>query len=151
MKLYPVMNSLYVLGDIGFFSCNLKHIVNSFKYDVIFKNSEIVLLGDNFYPDGISSKYDEQWNQYENIFRDIPYPNINSVMGNHDYHGNPLYQIQSKYLNNNELYFKRSFQNIDLYFLDTVLLYKGHCNIDENKIKSIFNRPHKELKTEKLT
>ena len=77
MKLYPVMNSLYILGDIGFFGYNLKHIVNSFKYDVILKNDEIVLLGDNFYPDGISSKYDEQWNQYENIFRDIPYPNIN--------------------------------------------------------------------------
>jgi len=151
MKIYPVMQSLYILGDIGYFGYNLKHIVNSFKYDVILQNSKIILLGDNFYPDGILSKYDEQWSQYQNVFRDIPYQNINSVMGNHDYHGNPFYQIQSKYLNNNELYFKQSFQNIDLYYLDTVLLYKGHCFINEDKIKSIFDRSHRELKLEQLT
>ena len=151
MKLYPIMQSLYILGDIGFFSYNLKCMINSFKSDIILENSKIILLGDNFYPDGILSKDDEQWNQYQNVFRDIPYQNINSVMGNHDYHGNPLYQIQSNYLNNNELYFKQSFQNIDLYYLDTVLLYKGHCFINEDKIKSIFNKSHIELKSEQLS
>ena len=151
MKLYSIIQSLYILGDIGFYSYNLKCMVNSFKSDVISENSKIILLGDNFYPDGILSTDDEQWNQYQNLFQDIPYKNINSVMGNHDYHGNPSYQIQSNYLNNNKLYFMQSFENIDLYFLDTVLLYKGFCYINEDRIKSIFDRSHIELKSEQLS
>ena len=150
MRMYKLMQSLYILGDIGYYSNPLNSIINQFKYDAMLDNSKIILLGDNFYPDGIQTKYDNQWKKFDLAFKDIPYQNIYTVMGNHDYHGNPLLQIQSKYFSNNELYYKESFKNIDLYFLDTILLYKGHCYIKEEKINEIFNKPHQELKNEQL-
>lgn len=146
----PLIQSLYVLGDIGYFGSHLKSLVYNFKYSTMLDNSKIILLGDNFYPDGINSKYDEQWCNYEKTFQDIPYQNIYGIMGNHDYHGNPLHQIQSKYFANNDLYYKTTFQNLDLYFLDTVLLYKGHCSIHQDKIDELFQREHKDLKNQQL-
>lgn len=90
MRMYKLMQSLYILGDIGFYSNTLNSIINQFKYDAMLDNSKIILLGDNFYPDGIQTKYDNQWKKFDLAFKDIPYQNIYTVMGNHDYHGKPI-------------------------------------------------------------
>ena len=46
MRMYKLMESLYILGDIGFFSNPLNSIINKFKYDAMLDNSKIILLGD---------------------------------------------------------------------------------------------------------
>jgi predicted phosphodiesterase len=145
-----LLKSLYVLGDIGYYGNTLRQVISNFKYNTMLGNDEVVLLGDNFYPDGLQSKFDNQWNKYELAFQDVPYRNIYSVMGNHDYYGNPFFQINSKYLANNQLYFKKNFQDMDLYFIDTVLLYKNHVGITDDIIKDLFNTSHRVLKEQQL-
>ena len=150
MRLCMLLKSLYILGDIGYYGNNLRKVISNFKYDSMLGNDEVVLLGDNFYPDGLQSKFDNQWNKYELAFQDVPYQNIYSVMGNHDYYGNPFFQINSKYMANNHLYFKKDFQDMDLYFIDTVLLYKNHVGITDDIIKDLFNTSHRVLKEQQL-
>lgn len=150
MRMCMLLKSLYVLGDIGYYGNTLRQVISNFKYNTMLGNDEVVLLGDNFYPDGLQSKFDNQWNKYELAFQDVPYRNIYSVMGNHDYYGNPFFQINSKYLANNQLYFKKNFQDMDLYFIDTVLLYKNHVGITDDIIKDLFNTSHRVLKEQQL-
>ena len=150
MRMCMLLKSLYVLGDIGYYGNTLKQVISNFKYNTMLGNDEVVLLGDNFYPDGLHSKFDNQWNKYELAFQDVPYHSIYSVMGNHDYYGNPFFQINSKYLANNQLYFKKNFQDMDLYFIDTVLLYKNHVGITDEIIKDLFNTSHRVLKEKQL-
>lgn len=150
MRMCMLLKSLYVLGDIGYYGNTLRQVISNFKYNTMLGNDEVVLLGDNFYPDGLQSKFDNQWNKYELAFQDVPYHNIYSVMGNHDYYGNPFFQINSKYLANNQLYFKKNFQDMDLYFIDTVLLYKNHVGITDDIIKDLFNTSHRVLKEQQL-
>ena len=142
--------SLYILGDIGFYGPDLKQMVGTFKHDVMFNDNKIALLGDNFYPNGIVEKNDKQWYNYNNVFGDISNRNIYAIMGNHDYHGNPMLQIKQNCFSNNDFFFKQSFHNVDIFFLDTIILYKGHCGIDEEKIKNIHNKPYNELKEDQL-
>lgn len=147
ITLFNDIESFYILGDIGFFSTMLSQIVDRFRND---KNGKTILLGDNFYPNGIIKDNDSQWNKYKSVFYGIPHNNIYAIMGNHDYHANPSFQINSNYFENNEFYFKRTFGNSDFYFLDTVLLYKGHANIFEDKIAFVHNKPYKEIKEKQL-
>ena len=46
-------NSLFVFGDIGVYNNELKNMVNiaESRKD---KNDKFILLGDNFYPDGVA-------------------------------------------------------------------------------------------------
>lgn len=51
----------------------------------------IINVGDSFYPDGVRSKWDRQWDQkwrnvYDKKLRSVPWY---SVYGNHDYHHDP--------------------------------------------------------------
>lgn len=50
-----------------------------------------ILLGDNFYPNGVNSVEDVEWNILELFPNDI---DIYPVLGNHDYMGNPFIQIE---------------------------------------------------------
>ena len=69
---------LFVLGDIGEYNNTLKQIVNIGKSK--FKNNDkMILLGDNFYPDGVNSINDKLWNDYKIIFNDISKNKINYV------------------------------------------------------------------------
>ena len=113
-------------------------------------SNKIILLGDNFYPNGILKENDQQWSNYRFIFNDIPNQHIYAIMGNHDYYGNPLYQLNENEYSNNEFYFKRTFHNIDMFFLDTVLLYKDHASVSESMITSIHGTSYNELKNNQL-
>jgi len=93
----------------------------------------IISVGDNIYPNGVSSIYDPQWNDnFENVYnleniKDIPWY---VALGNHDYVLNDTAQIQYtfKSINNKwnmpNRYFKKIFEINDLekivfYILDT--------------------------------
>ncbi len=86
----------YSIGDWGKVSSGLKATAKSM--DLVSKvkpPSFILSLGDNFYPDGVESSTDEQW---ETTFRQIftgknLYCPWYSVLGNHDYILNPQAQI----------------------------------------------------------
>lgn len=52
-----------------------------------------LLLGDNFYPAGVSSITDQQWqSKFEDIYPDLDLP-FYVVLGNHDYDGNEQAEI----------------------------------------------------------
>lgn len=132
---------LIVLGDIGEYNNTLKQIVNIGKSK--FKNNDkMILLGDNFYPDGVHSINDKLWNDYKIIFNDISKNKIHAILGNHDYHQNPICQVNNNYWNTPNFYYKLKFNNnTDLFFIDTVQLYPGHCFISKNMIEKIHNKP----------
>ena len=83
------------VGDIGSYnditSVIFKNIIDNSNSDDI-----IILLGDNFYPNGIKSINDINWEKFNNL--NIPIATY-SVLGNHDYLGNINAQIEYK-LNN---------------------------------------------------
>lgn len=150
MKIMPYIKSLYVLGDIGFYNSSFRNLVSNFKHKVMFENNHIALLGDNFYPDGIKTFNDRQWKSFEYVFGDIPYHNMCAIMGNHDYYGDPNLQLRSNNFNNHEFFFKRSMENVDLFFLDTVLLFKGHCKVFDYHIYKTHKKSYMTLKEEQL-
>jgi len=58
--------------------------------------SFVLALGDNFYPSGVESVSDEQWNEkFESMYSSpslqIPFY---AVLGNHDYYSNPAAQVE---------------------------------------------------------
>ena len=111
----------------------------------------MILLGDNFYPNGVTSINDKLWSNYKKVFNDISKNRIHAVLGNHDYHQNPLCQVNNNYWNTPNFYYKLRFNNnTDLFFIDTVQLYPGHCFISKNMIEKIHNKPVKILINEQL-
>ena len=141
--------TLYILGDIGYYTDSLQSLVNNFSKNVTGIN-RLILMGDNFYDEGIKEKNDEQWKDYTRVFSKIPYSKITAIIGNHDYYGNPHFQLNSKYFENNEFYFKRTISNIDLYFLDTAPMHEGHCEVDNNIFKKIHCKTARRLQIEQI-
>jgi tartrate-resistant acid phosphatase type 5 len=131
-----MLRNIYLLGDIGYYGKKLKNCVNNIKKNLNIDDI-IVLLGDNFYPMGIQSKTDLKINEFNKIFDDISVP-IYSILGNHDYMLNPTAQINLPIWNMHNFYFKKSYENVDLYFMDTILF-----DIDElvpiEKIEEVHN------------
>lgn len=131
-----LLKTIFILGDIGFQNINLHTSVNLIE-NKIGKNDIITLLGDNFYPLGVSSLEDPQWDTYNDIFKRIKNP-IYSILGNHDYQQNPKAQIEYENWIMKDYYFKEEFDNIDLYFLDT-----NQFNLEwvsEDIIKKVHNQ-----------
>ena len=64
------LKTLFILGDIGFYNTNLHNVVNSIQ-KVITNDDIIVILGDNFYPSGVTDINDNQWNNYNYIFNKL--------------------------------------------------------------------------------
>ena len=143
--------ALYMLGDIGYLNWNLFSLVQNIK-ETFNNNDKIILMGDNFYNHGITQDNDFRWSNYSVIFENIGFDNILSVMGNHDYEGDPRVQLESKYMKTNDFYFKYSFsQHTELFFIDTVQLYKNHCSIGEQHMKRIHNDTYENLENQQLT
>ena len=141
---------LIILGDIGYFNNTLRQLVNICSIKLT-NSDKIILLGDNFYPDGVSSLYDRLWYSYNQIFKNIPKNLVYSILGNHDYHQNPLCQLNNNYWSTPSSYYKLSFNNYtDLFFIDTVQLYPGHCYISKNIIENVHKKPIYQLINEQI-
>ena len=82
--LYMFIPSLYILGDVGYYTDSLQSLVNNFSKNITGDN-RLILMGDNFYNEGIKEKNDKQWNDYTKVFSKIPYNKITAIIGNHDF------------------------------------------------------------------
>jgi len=72
-------NELYCFGDIGNYSKTLTKMIEHIKKN---NNSIFILLGDNFYFNGVKHKDGPEWNKYIKIFYNtLTY----AILGNHDY------------------------------------------------------------------
>lgn len=130
-------DKLFILGDIGMYNNNLAKIVSIINQKIN-KQDKIILLGDNFYPNGVDNIYDKSWMYFKSMFKNIPKSNIYTIVGNHDYHKNPKSQVDNNYWNTPNFYYKLNFnKNIDLFFLDTVQLFPEHCGIHKKIIENI--------------
>ncbi|MDH5559323.1 MAG: metallophosphoesterase [Deltaproteobacteria bacterium] len=82
------------IGDAGTGDEAQKRIAQSLEKVCLLKGCNFVLmLGDNFYPDGIHSVTDDQFKEkFEDIYRNFKIPFF-AVLGNHDVHGDPNAQL----------------------------------------------------------
>ena len=117
------------MGDVGSLNLQISKIVDTIvKRHHSNKPGRHVLLGDNFYPDGVHSKNDPQWNRFFNVFKSmfnhtIP---IYAILGNHDYVGNPYSQVNSQFWIMPHMYYSRRVsKELCLIFIDTQLLDYG--------------------------
>ena len=134
--------NVYFFGDIGLLNDNLIKLTQEVEKKIA-NNDKIVLLGDNFYPNGVKSVADEQWFAYCEIFKKFGYKNIYGILGNHDYMGNPKSQMISPYMVMHDFYYtKRISIKTQLFFIDTVLLYPYHCDINEIDYIRIHNNDY---------
>lgn len=82
------MKTILCCGDWGH---DPTESVQNFFQEYIY--DELFLLGDNFYPSGVETIYDKKWR--ERVFSLFPEKIIKrACLGNHDYLGNPLSQIE---------------------------------------------------------
>ena len=140
----------YFLGDIGCLNDNLKQMVINIQ--MRFRCGErLFLLGDNFYNNGVQTTYDDLWEIYKQIFEPIKFQNIYSVLGNHDYEGNPYAQIMSPYMMNKDFYYKYRFSNkTEIFLIDTVPLHENHCGITIRDMIRVHNQYYKDLEKKQL-
>lgn len=136
-----LLKTLFILGDIGYLNQNLNQVVNLVN-NKINVDDRLVLLGDNFYDSGIINNDDPLISKYQEIFKDVNNPKY-SILGNHDYLENPSSQIKNPNWVMDDWYYKKEFDNIDLYFLDT-----NQFNLDwvkEERLKEVHNLDSKTL------
>lgn len=128
--------SICILGDIGYFN---KHTYNIFN--TISESSELgdslVLVGDNFYPNGVTSESDELWKNLEKANIKLP---IYPILGNHDHLGNSYSQVRhrsKKYKwNMPYFYYKLSIYNFDFFLIDTCFVQPNYSNVSEDIMRS---------------
>lgn len=110
----------------------------------------VLLLGDNFYVHGVKNTSDEQWQQkFEQMYAGecLKSVKVYSVLGNHDYEGNPTAQIEYTATQDRWImparYYKASFGNlVDVFAMDTNFPdrcgFKSFCGVDwiANEIKN---------------
>lgn len=136
------LKNIFLLGDIGFFNYNLNLVCNSI-YNTIKPEDIIIILGDNFYPYGIINENDTQIDEFSNIFNKFQNP-IYSILGNHDYLLNPVSQIKNENWIMDDFYYKKEYENCELYFLDTVQ-FNIHTWVSNEKIEYTHNDTVKNL------
>ena len=148
--------NIYFLGDIGKYNNNLVNILNDIK-QTIKKEDIIILLGDNFYYQGVNSIEDKLWDKYLNTYNLSN--KVFSILGNHDYQLNPHAQIEFTKNNWNmpDWYYTLKLKTSQIWLLDTCQLVSvgnidnpskyGHVTI--KNIEEIHNKPFKEKQQEK--
>jgi len=87
----------FAVGDTGSGDAGQVAVAESMaEFQTEFGASFTLLLGDNFYPDGVTSTSDLQWQtkfeqMYDPVGLDIKFY---AVLGNHDYHKNAIAQVE---------------------------------------------------------
>lgn len=137
-----ILKTLFILGDIGFFTPNLNLLVNNINNN-LGPNDAVTLLGDNFYPSGVENNADPLWNKFNKTFKNINNP-IYSVLGNHDYLQNPVSQVKNSLWTMDSWYYKKEYDNVDLYFLDTVQ-FNIHNWVSKEKIEEVHGESYETL------
>ncbi len=137
-----ILKTLFILGDIGFFTPKLDMLVSNINSN-LGPNDAVTLLGDNFYPAGVENNVDPLWNKYDKTFENINKP-IYSVLGNHDYLQNPVSQVKNSKWIMDSWYYKKEYDNVDLYFLDTVQ-FNVHNWVSKEKIEEVHGLDYQTL------
>lgn len=105
---------IFLIGDIGSYNNITKKIFKNIN-NIQKKDDILIILGDNFYPDGIKSLDDKSWKNYINLDNKLK---TYCILGNHDYLGNVQHQINCK-LHNWDMeghYYKKTIDNYDIFF-----------------------------------
>ena len=137
-KLYYNIMKIFLVGDIGAYNKITKKNFKNIK-EIQDTNDTLLILGDNFYPYGIKSDDDKNWNHYINLNNNLK---TYCILGNHDYLGNVQSQINYK-LNNwcmEGHYYKKTIDKYDIFFLDTSILVPNYSNLNYNIVKSKINK-----------
>ena len=128
--------SVYLVGDIGYYNNHTQNIFNTINKECK-KGDSVVLLGDNFYPSGVSSEKDIRWNNIKKLNCKLP---IFPILGNHDYGDNPYAQIRHRSKNYKwnfpYFYYKVNILDYDLFFIDTCILQPNYSNLTEDILKT---------------
>jgi tartrate-resistant acid phosphatase type 5 len=84
----PAAVRFVALGDTGKAGAGQKQVAEAMRKKCAESGCDfVILLGDNFYNDGVVSVTDPQWRtKFEDIYRDLDIP-FYAVLGNHDYGG----------------------------------------------------------------
>jgi tartrate-resistant acid phosphatase type 5 len=89
--------SIICLGDFGTGTTEQYKVAKLIRNIIKKKrNCKFILgLGDNFYPDGVLDKHDQQFiSKFEDPYEKIPNTiKFYNILGNHDYRGNPQSEI----------------------------------------------------------
>ena len=127
MTVLPLLMTFGFSGDTGLvnsFSKTHGQNIARFHPDVC----AFLLLGDNFYPDGVRSEkeMDMRWRLFRSQFLPMTYFPFYAVLGNHDYLGDPFIQLRwtlrSRKWNIPHFYYDWKIAGVHFIFLDTVLL-----------------------------
>ena len=123
---------VYLLGDIGYFNEHTYNIFNVINNECTNKDC-LVLLGDNFYPNGVVNESDKEWEKIEKANLKLP---IYPILGNHDHLGNSYAQIRhksNKYKwNFPYFYYKLSINNFDFFLIDTCFAQPDYSNVSND-------------------
>ena len=123
---------IYFIGDIGSYNLATKSIFDNINKNIS-EEDKVVILGDNFYPNGVENLEDEKFKQFEQL--NIPVETF-SILGNHDYLGNIEAQLKYDKWNMENNYFKKTIGNLDLFFIDTSVIIPEYSNLNYNIVKS---------------
>jgi tartrate-resistant acid phosphatase type 5 len=149
--------NFFIIGDFGEYNEHSNKIMESI-IKLKNENSSLILMGDNFYPQGILNENDISINKMRQKLLNIHMP-VYAILGNHDYVLNPLAQINLKIdgiewiMPSN--YYKKSFDFIDIFFLDTMIIRPGYTSEGiytnfTDKIPQLYNKSLEELKDEHI-
>jgi len=80
--------SFLAVGDTGMGNADQASVALAMRDRLVQSRADfVVLLGDNFYPSGVTSILDTQWKtKFEDMYGDWGVP-VYAVLGNHDYGG----------------------------------------------------------------
>jgi len=138
-------------GDWGHSTPSLSSLFTMLKEDERYVDF-CVLLGDNFYPNGVSGTNDERW-IHDVLTRFPKFMRLYAIIGNHDYHSNPSAQIMFTYNQLNTIWkmpflfydevFDIGSDTLHLICIDTQLLSPMYtlmllhaCNVTEDQAQT---------------
>lgn len=94
---HPGEVRLLVVGDTGSGDDNQRAVAAAMEQRCLIEQPDaVVLLGDNFYMNGVQDVQDAQWqSKFSEIYGQpcLSATPFAAVLGNHDYHGNPQAQV----------------------------------------------------------
>ena len=125
---------IFFIGDVGAYNEATENIFKNIN-KISSKEDIILLLGDNFYPNGIVNEDDEKFRKFIDLENKIP---VYAVLGNHDYLGNIKLQKEFNKGNWNmpNNYYKVSTDEYDIFIIDTSILIPDYSNLNYTIVRS---------------